>query len=177
MKECTSRRNLCFHRSMAVLLFEYLKVALPATVVYLWLGLAARNFWLPSGMLSSAYRLLCLAWLLVIVWKYFNDLYVFGRVRIIHFSGRLSFRFRRVSICYEDVREIRVQQGLLGRLLNFGTLKFSTAGGDEDEIIFADIQHPRDLSIYAQRIMLLKSGQEDGAQPLVDDHETAVNLH
>ena len=119
---------------------------------------AASVVWLPSHQqLAIAYRLLCALWLAEMVRRYFNDLYVLGKRQITHFGGRISFRFHRTTISYSDIREIRVNQSIPGRLLHYGTLIFSTSATGGEEVVFHGIAYPRELSLYVQRILMKAS--------------------
>lgn len=123
-----------------------------------------------DSVLVWGYRAICLILVLETVRRYFNDLYVFSKYRIIHVSGRLSFQLLKTSIAYSDIRESELDQDIPGRLLNYGSVKFCTAGTDETEIYFRDIMQPRSLIKMAQRIIEAhrklstpKPGSSDGA--------------
>ncbi|MCB0336727.1 MAG: PH domain-containing protein [Bdellovibrionales bacterium] len=77
--------------------------------------------------------------------QYLNDIFVFREHRIVHFHGLLSLRFRRTSIAYIDIREIRVQQNLAHRLLNVGTLLLGTASTGHHEMILTEVHDPHTL--------------------------------
>lgn len=83
---------------------------------------------------------------LEILRQYYNDLYVFEGDRVQRYHGRLSMNYRVPSLRYADIRAIRVRQGLLGRILNFGDIEISTAAQDIAEIAFAGVWAPRSLA-------------------------------
>ncbi len=74
---------------------------------------------------------------------FFNDLYVFSSNRIIHFKGRLSFRYFRSAILYKDIRDTQIHQSLVGRMFNYGTVTFGTASKEAHEVIMPDLPTPR----------------------------------
>lgn len=171
METMAPSNSLCFHRSPRALAVEFLQVVLPLSLFYLWLlrlHAAGRLAWLASPeQLTVAYRVVCLLWFTELVRRYFNDLFVFGRTRLLHFSGRVSFRLQQIAICYDDIREIQVEQPLVGRLLDYGTLQFSTASrGCGKEIWFRDITGPQDLSRLVQQILVTRTaGVPDASAP------------
>ncbi len=177
--KATSRHSLCFHRSPKVLLVEFIEVVLPLSLLYyvfLRFPEVLDYSWTPDPRyLAWGYRLICVLWFLVLLHRYYNDLYVFGQRRVMHFAGRLSFRYLRISICYTDIREIKIEQSILGRLLDYGTLEFSTAAGPGEEIKFYDIGHPHKLAAYTQRLIGLGSNaNEEQIRRLQKDQRLAM---
>ena len=106
--------------------------------------------------------------LLEIVRRYFNDLYVIGRDRITHYQGRLSLRFSIPAVRCVDLRAILVEQGIIGRIFNFGDLHVCTAAQDEAEIIIKGVLAPQELA------KLIHELREISQQALKDEgnHDT-----
>ena len=48
----------------------------------------------------------------------------------------------QTRIYYQNIRTVEVQQGLIGMLLNYGTVELSTAGSDGSEIVFENVANP-----------------------------------
>jgi uncharacterized membrane protein YdbT with pleckstrin-like domain len=51
----------------------------------------------------------------------------------------------RIEARYEKVTDVAVTQGLLGRLLGFGTIRINTAGGNEAPVTFAGVPSPDEV--------------------------------
>lgn len=47
-----------------------------------------------------------------------------------------------VSCDYDDLKTVDIQQSLMGRLLNYGTIELSTAASDGSEIVFENVSDP-----------------------------------
>lgn len=52
---------------------------------------------------------------------------------------------------YEDIRNLKLDQSLVERLLNFGDLALSSSGQDEMEIIINDIPNPTEVADYIRQ--------------------------
>ena len=105
-----------------------------------------------TGSASLVFRGICLLAILDTARRYYNDLYIFGQRRAIKLHGVLSLRLKRSSICFADIREISLNQGLFGRIFGFGTLSLSTAATDQKELVFHDIPHIRALAMMIDKI-------------------------
>lgn len=88
------------------------------------------------------FALVPMAALVEIVRCYNNDLYVLERERIVHHAGLLSWTYNVPSIRYYDIRAIRINQGVVGRILNFGDIELSTAAQERSELIITGIHDP-----------------------------------
>ena len=153
----SSQNYIVLHRSPFVLLFEFLQLFIPFSMVIL-IAYFSHNpdeprIWTDTVFLNRVYHFGGGILLLEIIRRYFNDLYVFGNRRLIRLSGRLSFRRKRISIGYEDIKEIRVKQSLWARIFRYGTLQFGTSATDKREIHFSDIPFPEDLSCAVEQLI------------------------
>lgn len=145
------------HRSPVALFSRFLLVFLPLSALYTVLSLIAADPIEPSVLspaaLKLAYRILVIGLTLEMIRLYFNNLYVFGRNRVVQFRGRVSLRLSRVSIAYKDIRDIGIRQSPVGRILHYGTLTFGTSSRDGYEIEMADIPFPRSVMAHVQEHM------------------------
>ena len=83
---------------------------------------------------------------LEIIRRYFNDVYIVGRDKITHYRGRISLKFATPSVRNIDLRAITVNQGLLGRIFDYGDVALATAAQEGPEIIFIGIRAPHELA-------------------------------
>lgn len=58
-----------------------------------------------------------------------------------------------VEIRCQDIRSIGLKQGILERLLNVGTLEFTSAGTDDAGVVFTGIARPGEARMYVQKLM------------------------
>lgn len=93
----------------------------------------------------AIYGTIILYLLVSYLFAYFNDIYVLREFRVMHFNGLVSLRLKRTSIAYVDIREINVQQNLLERILNVGSLNFGTASTANYELLMSQIARPHTL--------------------------------
>lgn len=92
-------------------------------------------------------------WLLIMwmvlfnIWtNYYLDLWVVTTKRLIAIDQRGLFRRRVSSFRLERLQDMTVEiNGLLATLLDYGSLRAQTAGGDGDEFIATGLPHPREL--------------------------------
>lgn len=101
--------------------------------------------------------------LLEIIRKYHDDLYVFGFTRITHHEGRLSLRSSLPSLEYVDIRAIKVAQDIIGRIFDYGNVVLSSAGQEGDEMVLGGVRRPGELSELVEELRrrsLMKSGIE-----------------
>jgi hypothetical protein len=45
----------------------------------------------------------------------------------------------------QDIQDIVLRQSLMGRIFNYGTIEFSSAGRDAAEVIFAGVPDPKSV--------------------------------
>jgi len=98
------------------------------------------------------FALVPIGMLLELVRKYNDDLYVLERDRIIHHSGILSFTYHVPSIRYFDIRAIQVNQGIVGRILNYGNIELSTAAQDRAELTIRGVHAPLALAAFIEEM-------------------------
>lgn len=144
-------------RAFIPLALEYFSLALPICIVFYLLHIfnnLTNHYWFSNNYsLLTGFSVSMLLAGLEIFRRYFNELYIFGHQRIIHFSGCLSFNMRKISIYYSDITEVDLHQGLLGRAAGFGTLQFGTASTDALEIVFTDMPLPNGLGVFIQDVI------------------------
>lgn len=64
--------------------------------------------------------------------------------------GIITRKYSEINL--KDVRNIRIYQGIDGKLFNFGTLVFETAGTWQGEVIFWGVKDPLELKSDIQRL-------------------------
>jgi membrane protein YdbS with pleckstrin-like domain len=96
-----------------------------------------------------------------IVRKYHDHLFVFERERVVHHLGLLSLTYNVPSVRYFDIRALQVNQGLLGRLLNFGDIELSTAAQDRAEVIIKGVYAPLALAQFIDEMRSWHHGGGD----------------
>lgn len=157
MADIPSGYILSTHRSVIATIAHFFRSTVPIVITYCIVTILNRTLPLPIDIphhyITTLLLAFCGIFLAEHIRRYFNHLFIFSESRIIHLSGRLSRSFRRSSISYDDVREIRISQNVLGRIFNYGTLKFGTASTVNYEIEFADIADPESLSHLVEEIM------------------------
>ncbi|MFM1847192.1 MAG: hypothetical protein RL417_666 [Pseudomonadota bacterium] len=84
--------------------------------------------------------------LLEILRRLYDDLYIFRDERILHQDGKLSLKYIIPTVRYSDIRAITVYQDLLGRVLNYGDIDVGTAAQDGAEISFYGVYAPKELA-------------------------------
>lgn len=145
------------HRSALALFLKFLLALGPATVLYVLLYqillISPESSPKTLNGITILYRLICLVLTFEMIRLYFNDLYVFGHNRVIRFSGRLSFRYGRVAIAFKDIRDIGIQQSLIGRILNYGTVSFGTSSKDGYEVVMYDLPEPHRFAAFVQDLI------------------------
>jgi hypothetical protein len=122
----------------------------------IFIFVVALNFEFSEIALPASLRLMnhfSLRWLYLIpivfaadiVRRNHNDLYVVGLSRITHQKGRLSLQYALPSLKYSDIRGIAIEQGLLGRLFDYGDVFMGTGAQDEWEVHLIAVPAPREL--------------------------------
>lgn len=100
-------------------------------------------------------RILTLApigFLIEIVRRRHNDLYVLAMHRITHYRGRLSFNYHVPVIKYGDIRAINVEQNFIGRILNYGDVELGTAAHDGNELTISGAIDPSRLALLMDQL-------------------------
>jgi len=83
--------------------------------------------------------------LLEFVRRYFDPIYVFAAKGMSARHGRLSLKLQAVTVRYADIREMRVEQNILGRFLCYGTVLIATASSNKYEIQMKIVSNPHGI--------------------------------
>lgn len=148
------------HRSLKSLLPQISYFLTSVTVLYLIEFGAAwffgygwrRHVPILGGFAFRWFALVPIGLLLELIRKYNDELYLFERDRVIHHSGILSFTYQVPAIRYFDIRAIQVNQGIVGRLLNFGDIELSTAAQDRAELTIRGVHAPLQLAAFIEEM-------------------------
>lgn len=73
----------------------------------------------------------------------YRKLYTVTSKRVIFRDGLIARNTKEVEI--RHTRELQVRQGIVERILNYGTVEVSTAAGIGPAVIFSAILYPQDL--------------------------------
>ena len=92
--------------------------------------------------------------------RYLDPVYVFGAKGLSARKGRLSLHLKTVTVRYNDIREFRVEQNILGRLLGYGTILIGTASTNSYEVIMTNVAHPHQLLEWIWSEKLSKQSTE-----------------
>jgi len=77
--------------------------------------------------------------------RYFDPIYIFAAKGMAAKQGRLSMKLRSVTVRYADIREMRVEQNILGRLLCYGDVRVGTASTNNYEIDMQNVSNPHGI--------------------------------
>ena len=83
--------------------------------------------------------------LLELIRRYFDRVYQFSRDRVTDNKGKFGLSLQIAHIRYADIREVRLEQGLIGRILNFGSLKLSTASSNDYEVKIENVDNVKEV--------------------------------
>ena len=133
--------------SLKALLLFFIFSSCPLTIFYIILNLLGSLSNPKIGSLvNSLYYLLVIICFLEVIRRYFNDRYVIYSDKIISIQGLISFHLTRNTIDYLDIREIKTNQTILGRMVGYGDLLISTASTSGIEITLRYIDNVNDLN-------------------------------
>ena len=133
--------------SLKALLLFFIFSSCPLTIFYIILNLLGSLSNPKIGSLvNSLYYLLIIICFLEVIRRYFNDKYVIYSDKIISIQGLISFHLTRNTIDYLDIREIKTNQTILGRMVGYGDLLISTASTSGIEITLRYIDNVNDLN-------------------------------
>ena len=133
--------------SLKALLLFFIFSSCPLTIFYIILNLLGSLSNPKIGSLvNSLYYLLIIICFLEVIRRYFNDRYVIYYDKIISIQGLISFHLTRNTIDYLDIREIKTNQTILGRMVGYGDLLISTASTSGIEITLRYIDNVNDLN-------------------------------
>ncbi|MCB9030776.1 MAG: PH domain-containing protein [Deltaproteobacteria bacterium] len=147
------------HRAFVVLIYELLFMLVPIEVLY-WLMRRALGADFPHRF--SVYYYLTVFFIFAeMTRRYFDVTYIFTQNGAIQVEGRLSLHLHKVSLKYSDIREVRLNQSLIGRILGFGTIELGTASTNGYEISMRDISAPKQLiEFISQRCSDIHRGKD-----------------
>ncbi len=115
-----------------------IKPALRSQIHLITLTLLLFAFATPDGQESMI--LLALIPLCVIIYRRVANLFYVKNERIERRRGIISRDIR--SIALADIRNINLKQGIVDRLLNVGTLEFSSAASSGVEVVWWGVKNP-----------------------------------
>lgn len=124
-------------RSFLKLIFAFCASVIVVASLTMWMG--ARGYparWLgifPAMLLAEAVR------------RYYNDLFILGRDRIVHYKGRISLSYAVPTVRYTDLRAINVDQDIWGRIFDYGNVELGTAGIEGFEMVILGVRSPARL--------------------------------
>lgn len=129
---------------------EYVLILL-VVLVALGLGVYRLKLWLDTNYaLAATFTILFgLTGLIIIIllvkveYKIWSKRYALTTERILVSTGIFSEKFK--STIYNKITDIELDQTFFDKILNVGTLKLNTAGGDNVEIVLDKISRPFDI--------------------------------
>ncbi|MGI6680719.1 MAG: PH domain-containing protein [Bdellovibrionota bacterium] len=141
--------------SIKALLLFFIFATLPISFLYIYaIATCAVDCKIGNVQIDAVYYVLMAICVLEVIRRYFNDKYVIHSDKIISVQGIISFHLTRNTINYIDIREIKTNQTILGRLVGYGDLQISTASTSEIEITLRNID---DVNSLNQEIIRYKN--------------------
>jgi uncharacterized membrane protein YdbT with pleckstrin-like domain len=92
---------------------------------------------------SVGLLLIALAFFLSACWSKFSNRFTVSDSSVSATYGLLSQETHEVDV--QDIQDIVLRQSLMGRIFNYGTIEFSSAGRDAAEVIFAGVPDPKSV--------------------------------
>ncbi len=138
-----SRWVLLWREALPILLSL---VVLMVTFIMPNTGVLSGGLWRVWGYLLYVAVPFLLIWAAIIWINYVDDVYILTSKRIIDIErSYVIFSQKRIEVEYKSIKETKVEvPGLLGILLNIGTVKVETPGTNPD-IIFEYVPNPFEL--------------------------------
>ena len=172
-------RSISLHPSLRSIYAPMLLVLIPAAALYIVVTLYP--FCVPFESLRSAYAL-AYEWLRVILVleiarRYFNTLFIFDADGVTGHSGLLGLNLASASVDYRDIREVQLRQDLLGRLLDYGEIRISTAAKSDYEVVLPGMNCPHQVvevfdCMRDEQELAAMEALPSSKQQLPDVHET-----
>lgn len=135
------------HPSIKIIVLFFLTLSIPASIIYTIItvtdALSDVSVILDIDLIYYIFIISCA---LEGVRRYFNDRYILKTDKIIAIQGIISFHLTRNTIDYLDIREIKTNQSILGRILDYGDLLISTASTSGVEVTMKNIDSVGDLN-------------------------------
>ncbi len=135
--------NKTIHPSLKVLSIFFLSLSIPLSLLYEALKALGIDTIMGIGLLSIYYTSLFFI-ALETLRRYFNHKYVFQKEKMIIFHGIVSPNLEKSNCEYRDIIEVKAEQGILGRLLDYGDIFISMASFSDKKIVIKyvdDIQN------------------------------------
>jgi len=138
------------HRSLRSILPLVLGFFVSAGTVFLAISWLEDSAWTQLPMIRYIsprwLGIIPALFLLELLRRQYDDLYIFSESRIQHKAGRLSLNYRVPSIKFVDIRSIRVVQSVWGRILGYGNIELGTSAQADSELLLIGIVAPRELA-------------------------------
>jgi uncharacterized membrane protein YdbT with pleckstrin-like domain len=138
--------RFAFHRSLYSLFSTIFYFAVSLIGVYIY-----EFFYAPVDkplilrVLPGWPLLIPIFFLLVTIYRYINDQWLIDSQRCEHQHGRISTRLTTTIVTHLDLRGIAVNQSLLGRIFDFGTIELETSAQEGSELQLEGVPHPERL--------------------------------
>ena len=84
--------------------------------------------------------IVALIWLLIILVKKYRHEYALTNKRIYSRDGIIARNTNETD--HENITDTSIKQGIIGRILGYGTVAFNTAGSHEFEMKFGGVKNP-----------------------------------
>ncbi len=154
---------LSFHRAK---LYDWALLMLfcVLVVVVVYVNIEVLGVEKPGSSIPSWLRLIALLPLLVlleILRRHFNQKVILKSNVIELHQGRLAFSYSVPVLDYVDIREIRIDQNIFERLLDFGEVSVSTAGSDIREMCIVGVPSPHKFKLVVERLRTLREHASD----------------
>ena len=148
--------------SLKALLIFFISVTLPISFFYIIANVAGL-LEAPKvhKLVETLYYAIIIICALEVVRRYFNNRYIVYSDKIVAIQGMISFHLSRNTIDYLDIREIKTNQTIIGRMVNYGDLLISTASTSGIEITLNTID---DVDSLNQEIVKYKNSLQS-SQP------------
>lgn len=149
------------HPSLKALFLFFIFITLPISLVYVIVNvLGLLNEPQVHKVVERIYYVLISIAALEVARRYFNDRHLIHTDKIISAQGIISFHLTRNTIDYIDIREIKTNQTILGRMIGYGDLLISTASTSGVEITLKNID---DVDKLNQEILMYKNSLQNPA--------------
>ncbi|HEV8344041.1 MAG TPA: PH domain-containing protein [Candidatus Binatia bacterium] len=87
--------------------------------------------------------LVAIAFFLSACWSKFSNRFTVSDSSVSATYGLLSQETHEIDV--QDIQDLVLRQSLMGRIFNYGTIEFSSAGRDAAEVIFAGVPDPKSV--------------------------------
>ncbi len=138
-------RSKVIHPSFKVIFLFFLTWSVPGSIIYTIIATTDSLSGVQIDMDLIYYIFIAFCGLEG-VRRYFNDRYEFKKDKLTAVQGLISFHLTRNTIDYLDIREIKTNQSILGRILDYGDLLISTSSTSGIEITMKNIDDVETLN-------------------------------